>query len=131
MRVIIFALLAASLSLAADSDFTGRWDIRVPKEPRARSWWLEVIGAGTPGIKGNFVGFPGGDTDPIPQIAVQDGVLHFSADRGQGEKKTHLEYTARFVKGRLIGSMHSGSTSLDFTGVRAPEINEHDDASWK
>ena len=131
MRFIWFALVAASLGLAADTDFNGRWDIRVPKEPRARSWWLEVSGAGTPEIKGSFVGFPGGNTDPIPQIAVQDGALHFSADRGQGEKKTHLEYTAKLVNGRLIGEMHSGNTSLDWSGVRAPEINEHDDGSWK
>src|SRR5579863_6397252 len=117
MRVIIFALLAASLSLAADSDFTGRWDIRVPKEPRARSWWLEVIGAGTPNIKGSFVGFPGGNTDPIPQIAVKQGVLHFSADRGEGQKKIHLEYTAKLASGKLEGEMHNGSTTLEFTGV--------------
>src|ERR1700722_4164957 len=110
MRVILFALFAASMGLAADTDFNGRWDIRVPKEPRNRSWWLEVNGAGTPGINGSFVGFPGGNTDPIPQIAIQDGVLHFSADRGEGEKKVHLEYTAKFVGGRLVGDMHNGTT---------------------
>lgn len=97
MRLIVLAALAASVALAADSDFNGRWDIRVPKEPRARAWWLEVEGAGTPGIKGRFVGFPGGNTDPIPEIRVTDGILHFSADRGQGQKKVHLEYTAKLV----------------------------------
>ena len=59
------------------------------------------MGAGTPEIKGSFVGFPGGNTDPIPQIALQDGVLHFSAERGQGQKKIHLEYTAKLVGGKL------------------------------
>ena len=131
MRLIVLGVMAASLGLAADADFNGRWDISVPKEPRNRSWWLEVNGAGTPDIKGSFVGFPGGNTDAIPQIAVRDGVLHFSADRGQGQKKMHLAYTAKFVNGRLIGEMHNGSTMLDWTAVRAPEINEHDDGSWK
>jgi hypothetical protein len=131
MRFILVALFASSMGLAADADFNGRWDISVPKEARARSWWLEVMGAGTSGIKGNFVGFPGGNTDPIPQIALQDGVLHFSAERGQGQKKIHLEYTARLVNGKLIGQMHNGSLSLDWTGVRAPEIKEYDDGSWK
>jgi hypothetical protein len=131
MRLFIVAAIAASLSMAADSDFNGRWDITVPKEPRARSWWLEVSGAGTGNIKGSFVGFPGGNTDPIPQMAVKDGVLHFSADRGQGQKTVHLEYTAKIAGGRLEGEMHNGATMLQFTGVRAPEINEHDDGTWK
>ncbi len=131
MKLILVAGIAASLGIAADSDFNGRWDIRVPKEPRARAWWLEVQGAGTPGIKGSFVGFPGGNTDPIPQIAMKDGVLHFSADRGQGQKKIHLEYTAKLAGGKLAGDMHDGKTTLEWTGVRAPEINEHDDGTWK
>ena len=32
----------------AISDFNGRWDISVPKEPRARAWWLEVDGRRNP-----------------------------------------------------------------------------------
>jgi hypothetical protein len=131
MKLLLVTLLACSCCLAADSDFNGRWDLRVPKEPRARAWWLEVQGAGTPAIKGSFVGFPGGNTDPIPQISVTNGVLHFSADRGQGQKKTHLEYTVRLNGGKLEGEMHNGNTTLEFTGVRAPEIDEHDDGTWK
>jgi hypothetical protein len=90
-----------------------------------------VQGAGTPGIKGSFVGFPGGNTDPIPQIEIKSGVLHFSADRGQGQKKQHLAYTAKLEGGKLVGEMHNGATTLEFSGVRAPEINEHDDGTWK
>jgi hypothetical protein len=122
MRQLLLLAALASSGLAADSDFNGRWDISVPKEPRARSWWLEVSGAGTPEIKGSFVGFPGGNTDPIPKISIDQGVLHFSRER---------EYSAQLVNGRLVGEMHDGKTSLDWTGVRAPEINEHDDGSWK
>lgn len=129
MKLIVLMGLAAALCLAADSDFNGRWDIRVPKEPRNRSWWLEVSGAGSPGVKGNFVGFPGGNTDPIPVISVKDGVLHFSVDKNDG--KVHQDYTARVVGGKLVGEMKSPSLSLDFTGVHAPEINEHDDGTWK
>lgn len=131
MRLILWMGVAASFCLAADSDFNGRWDLRVPKEPRARAWWLEVQGAGTSGIKGSFVGFPGGNTDPIPKIEIKDGVLHWSADRGQGQKKVHLEYSAKIAGGKLQGEMHNGTTTLDFTGVRAPEIKEYDDGSWK
>src|ERR1035438_2465624 len=127
MRLLLLAALMASWCMAADTAFNGQWDIRVPKEPRNRSWWLEVSGAGTPDIKGNFVGFPGGNTDPIPKIAMRDGVLHFSADRG----KAHMEYTAKLADGKLVGEMHSGNTILEFTGVHAPEIKEHDDGTWK
>lgn len=126
MKLFLLTALA-SLCLAADADFNGRWDLTVPKEPRARCWWLEVTGAGTPAIKGSSVGFPGGDTDPIPQIAIKDGVLHFSADRG----KAHLEYTAKVSGGHIQGEMHNGQTTLEFFGVRAPEINEHDDGTWQ
>src|ERR1035441_1318715 len=126
MRIFLLAFLTATLALeaglAGDGGFNGRWDIGVPKEPGNRGWWLEVNGAGTPEIKGSFVGFPGGNTDPIPQIAIENGVLHFSADRGQGKNKLHLEYTAKLDGDKLVGEMHDGRTSLDWIGVRAPEI---------
>ena len=125
MRLLFWIpLLFLSYGFSADSGFNGRWDISVPKEPRNRAWWLEVIGAGTPGIRGNFVGFPGGNTDRIPQIEIRDGVLHFS-------KGPDLQYSAKLVDGKLMGEMHNGHTSLYWTGVRAPEINEHDDGSWR
>jgi hypothetical protein len=130
MKLLLVAGLAAA-AWGADRDFNGRWDLTVPKEPRSRAWWLEVQGAGTSGIKGSFVGFPGGNTDPIPQIEIKGGVLHFSADRGQGQKKQHLEYTAKLSGGKLVGEMHNGATTLEFTGVRAPEIKEYDDGRWK
>jgi hypothetical protein len=128
MKAILLAGLAATLCLAGEADFNGRWDISVPKEPKARAWWLEVSNAGTPEIKGRFVGFPGGNMDDIPKIAIEGERLHFSADR---PNNVHLDYYARFENGRLEGEMRRGTTSLEWVGVRAPEINEHDDGSWQ
>ena len=127
MRFSLVAVFVTTVCIGADRDFNGRWDLRVPKEPRSRAWWLEVEGAGTPGIKGTLVGFPGGNTDVIPKIAVEEGRLHFSVD---SSNKVHIDYYARLVNGRLEGEMRQGGAVLEFTGVRAPEINEHDDGSW-
>ena len=70
IRICLTILFSLLTMFAADKDFNGRWNIEVPKEPRNRVWWLEVTGAGTPSIKGRFVGSPGGDMNDIPQIKV-------------------------------------------------------------
>ena len=137
MRFSVLALLVGISAIAADQDFNGRWDITVPQESRSRAWWLEVTGAGTPAIKGRFVGFPGGNMDEIPRISIQNGELHFGADRTQRAKKdaqpttVHLDYTAKLVNGRLEGTMQDGRQNLKWTGVRAPEIPDKDDGSWR
>ncbi len=134
MRLTPFLLLVSAFCLsAADSDFNGRWDIRVTDEARNRAWWLEVTGAGTPNPQGRFVGAPGGNMDPIPEIAVQNGVLTFAFNRGystpQGEVKRGV-YKARFSSGKLEGTFHAGSLTEKWIGIRAPEIKDADDGSW-
>ena len=39
-------LLAAMPSIAADSDFNGRWDLTTLTQPRPRAWWVELTGVG-------------------------------------------------------------------------------------
>ena len=126
-RFLVFFLFALAAAVAADDQFNGRWDISVPQESKSRVWWLEVSGAGTPNLKGKFVGFPGGDTNDVPNISIQNGELRFSFDRGQ----THQEYTARLLDGKLAGMMRSGEQGLKWMGVRAPVITEKDDGSWR
>jgi len=120
---------------AADTQFNGRWDITVPQESRARAWWLEVTGAGTPLIQGKFVGFPGGDMNDIPHLAIQDGELTFSFDYKdfRSGKPMHRDYNARVTPdGKLEGLMRSsGGEELKFIGVHAPVIAEKDDGSWR
>ncbi len=137
--VLLFSLAVACL--AADSDFNGRWDISVPKEPRARAWWLEVTGAGTPALAGKFVGAPGGQLDVIPQIRVAGGQLEFVFERKYstpGNPRTGPErkgiYTAKLVNGKLEGAFEvagEAASKLTWTGVRTADIREHDDGSWK
>ena len=121
----ILSLLAAA-AWPADTGFNGRWDITVHHSPRMRAWWLEVEGAGTPNIKGKFVGFPGGDLNDIQHLSIENGELRFTYDGPD----VHQEYRARLVKGKLEGTFVSGGTKLDWTGARAPRIDEADDGSW-
>ena len=128
--VSILAALALAAILpaarAADKDFNGRWDIIVHKTPADRAWWLEVIGAGTPEIKGRFEGFPGGSLNDLPKPKMGDGVLRFT----WVDTRNHLDYEIHYVNGALEGQMTGGAEPLKFTGHRAPVIDEHDDGTW-
>jgi hypothetical protein len=131
MRNCVLLLLLAALPLpAADAGFNGRWDIEIPKEPRHHAWWLEVTGAGTPGIKGRFVGFPGGDMLDIQKIWIDNGELHYTFDRSGQKAVMHQEYKLKQDGKELRGTFTSGKTSLELIGHRAPVINEKDDGSW-
>jgi hypothetical protein len=129
---LLLLLLAAAPALAADSAFNGRWDIEVLNEPRHHAWWLEVNGAGTPDIKGRFVGFPGGDMLDIQKIWIDDRVLHFTFDRPGGKQQAlHQEYTAQVSGKDLKGTFTAGKQSLEWIGHRSPEIREKDDGTWR
>jgi len=135
MRGLLILALAAAGLWADDTQFNGRWDITVPKESRARAWWLEVTGAGTPALKGRFVGFPGGDMNEIAQLTIQNGELRFSFDYKDYRtgQPMHRDYTARVTPdGKLGGTMRSaGGEVLEWIGARAPVITEKDDGTWR
>lgn len=139
MRVLSFLLLAASL-FAADQDFNGRWNITVPGEARARVWWLGVEGAGASQPKGTFVGAPGGQVDPIPDLTIQNGVLRFHFERAYRLKgddpkmKRKGTYEARVVNGKLAGTFQvegRPEAAIQWSGVRAPVIKDQDGPQWK
>jgi Domain of Unknown Function (DUF1080) len=121
-------------AFAGDAQFNGRWDITVPQESRSRAWWLEVSGAGTPSLRGKFVGFPGGNMNDIPHLSIQEGELRFSFDYkdSRSGQPMHRDYTARLTPAeRLEGVVRSSQgEELKWTGVRAPVITDMDDGSW-
>lgn len=133
--LLLLLLISVIPVLGADSKFDGRWDITVPQESRARAWWLEVKGAGTPAMKGRFVGFPGGDMNDIPQLSIKNGELRFSFDNQdhRTNKAVHRDYSAHYSPGdKLVGVMRSSDGEvLKWTAVRAPVITEKDDGSWR
>jgi hypothetical protein len=137
--VFIVAFAACCLAATADDQqFNGRWDVTVNAgENRPRAWWLEVSGAGTPNLKGKFVGAPGGQVDDIPKLSISDGELRFAFERRYNrEQKNPLKgmYYARLEDGKLKGTFEiegDPSTYLEWLGVRAPVIPDKDDGTWK
>ncbi len=133
---VLLSLMAIPL-VAADAGFNGRWDIRVPGETRGRVWWLEVSGAGTPKLKGRFVGAPGGDMNDIPEISIKDGELKFVFERKyqrEADKVQRGVYRARLVADKLEGvfEVEGGKAEpVKWVGVRAPLIKDKDDGTWK
>ncbi len=146
MRLFVAACFAVACvaSTSEDQQFNGRWDIAVKGDNGSRAWWLEVSGAGSDVIKGKFVGAPGGQLDEIPKISVYDGELRFTLDKryrrdpkiSPRDPKSLQKglYWARLDGGKLKGTFEidgEPASYLEWTGVRAPAINDKDDASWK
>jgi hypothetical protein len=127
--------LAAIPSMAADSDFNGRWDITTLTRPRPRAWWVELTGVGSPKPAGKFVSAYGGDMNTLDTIAVENGELRFTiVNSGRDAKGPAPVYRARLVNGKLEGTLEtpgSAAAPLKWTGVRAPAIAEKDDGSWQ
>ncbi|MBI3683950.1 MAG: DUF1080 domain-containing protein [Acidobacteria bacterium] len=129
-RLILCSLfLLAAWPLPANPKFNGRWDISVAGHPAGRAWWLELAGVGTAAPKGTFISAYAGDLNVIDEINIKGDELVFSfRPRNQGL----LVYKARLVGDKLEGTFESGGqTRLRWTGVRAAEIREKDDGSWK
>jgi hypothetical protein len=134
-------LLAACPILAGAQDYNGRWDITTVSQPRPRAWWVELTGVGTPQATGKFVSAYGGDMNKIDKIEVVNGELHFTINAParrnpppDAPPPRNSVYTARMVDGKLDGTFQlEGQTQppTRWTGVRAPEIADQDDGTWK
>lgn len=135
MRSMSILWLTAVVALAAGEEaFNGRWDIQ--PHGLQRAWWLEITGAGTPQLKGKFVGAPGGQLDEIPEIRLEKGRLSFAFERtwriGNQRKRTRGVWTARLVNDKLEGEFRlPGQKPVRWTGFRAPVISDKDDGSWR
>jgi hypothetical protein len=140
MRKLVLFVMAVSVpGFSGDAEFNGRWNIRVVEEWRNRAWWLEVAGAGTPNLKGWFVGAPGGGLDEIPEISLLGGELRFAFNRefrvapGAPPEKRKGVWKARLSGGRLEGQFFLEGASAPpqrWTGRRAPSIADKDDGTW-
>ncbi len=135
MLIAVCAIGCCAASID-DQKFNGRWDISVNGAPPQRAWWLEVSGAGTPALKGKFVGSPVGLLDEIPKLSISDGELRFALDsryRKEHQQEKGL-YWARLDDGKLKGTFEiegDPSSYLEWIGVRAPVIPDKDDGTWK
>ena len=130
MRAMIGLVSLMAAAIAADSDYNGRWDLTTGAARRG-AWWVELKGVGTPNATGKFVSAYAGDMNNINEISVVNGGVRWVIKPPDGAA---FVYTAKLAGGRLEGTMtrdgQSGAATK-FTGVRAPEINEKDDGTWK
>jgi hypothetical protein len=131
MKTLLLVMTMATALMAADQDFNGRWDITAPATPKRSAWWMEVSGAGTAAVKGRFTGFPGGDTNDMQNVRIENGVLYFGFERG-GNYPWKGTFTAKLVDGKLVGERESSNEPkhMTWTGVRAPEIADKEDGTW-
>jgi hypothetical protein len=136
MRTLLVAfLLAGCPAFSADQDFNGRWDITTAAA-RPRPSWMQLTGVGTTTPAGKFVSAYNGDMNNIDVITVENGELKFviiPPARG-GAPTRKMIYRARLAGGKLEGTFENeGQTGppLKWTGVRAPQIADRDDGTWK
>ncbi len=137
-NALALVLVSFVSAFAADTDFNGRWDI-TPAGPAVRAWWLEVAGAGTPEPKVKFVSAYAGDLNIADEVAIRNGELVFGfrykQRRESGETvPVHSVYQARLAGSQLVGTSEtegSGQPPVKWTGVRAPDIKDKDDGSWR
>lgn len=130
MRVLIGLVCLMAAASAADSDYNGRWDLTTGAARRG-AWWVELNGVGTPNASGKFVSAYNGDMNKIDEISVSNGEIKWVI---KPPKAAPLVYTAKLAGGKLEGAMTREGQSggpTKFAGVRAPEINEKDDGTWK
>jgi hypothetical protein len=139
-KLTVLLFLISSAACSADKDFNGRWNLKASSESRNRAWWLEVTGAGTEELKGRFVGAPGGGLDEIPEIAIRNGELVFSFERGfrvvRGQEPQLKKgvWSARLIDDKLQGTFGLAGESaprLNFVGTRAPVLTDRDDGTWR
>jgi len=132
MRSLALFVLSVATAFAG-SPFDGRWDLTLTGDT-SRAWWLGLEGAGTPAAHGTFVSLYWGDLNKIDEIAVQGNKLTLGFRHKDDGKEVHDVLTATLQGGKLIGSaQREGSTgpATHFVGVRAPEIKEADDGTWR
>jgi hypothetical protein len=133
MRSLALLVLSVATAFAGSSPFDGRWDITITGDT-ARAWWLGMEGAGTPAAKGTFESAYNGDLNKIDEIAVKGGILTLGFRHKDGGKEIHDVLTASLINGKLVGTAtREGSAEpvKHWVGVRAPEIKEQDDGSWR
>ncbi len=74
--------------------------------------------------------------DEIPKLSISEGELRFALE-ARFRKDRNPEkglYWARLEDGKLKGTFEiegDPSSYLEWTGVRAPALPDHDDGSWK
>jgi hypothetical protein len=109
--------------------FLGRWDITLKTPKGEAPSWLELTRANGE-LKATMVGRWGG-ARPLPKVEINHGRLTFTSPKEEEGSKTDLQFTAKLVHGKLVGST-TGAEGGDWTwtGVRAPAMSKTAAPVW-
>lgn len=131
--VITFILLPSSVrsQTVPGSEASGHWNITVETEDGDRPSWLEIKVSGVSALVGRFVGM-GGSARPISKIKYSEdnGVYSFSIPPQwmQLDSDMHMEFTHSGET--LTGTTNFGSTTLNWTATRAPDLKRKEKPVW-
>jgi hypothetical protein len=109
--------------------FLGRWDLTL-KTPKGQvPSWLELSQVNGE-LKATMVG-RWGSARPLPKVEIAHGTLTFTSPKEEEASKTDMQFTAKLVHGRLVGSTTGpdGST-WTWTGLRAPAMMRTGSLRW-
>lgn len=113
------------------SEVSGSWNITVQTENGERPSWLYIKPSGTNALVGEFVGIDG-SARPVSEVKFSEstGVYSFTIPPQwiQTDSDMQMEFTHSNEK--LTGTTSYGSTTLNWTAVRAPELKRDHKPEW-
>lgn len=113
------------------SEVSGSWNITVETEKGEQPSWLYIKPSGISALVGKFVGIEG-SARPVSEIKYSEhtGIYSFTIPPQWIPTKTdmHMEFT--HTNGNLTGTTSYGSTTLNWTATRAPDLKRNDDPVW-
>ncbi len=120
---------ASSATQTAAKSFLGSWDLTVKAAGRVYPSWLEIYQKNGQ-LKANMVG-RWGNARPLPKVEISQGTLTFTSPKEEEGSKTDLEFTAKLVHGRLVGSAKGpNGTPWTWSGERAPKLVKTGTPKW-
>lgn len=113
------------------SEVSGTWNITVETENGDRPSWLYIKPSGVNALVGEFVGIDG-SARPVSEVKYSEhtGIYSFTIPPQwlQTDSDMHMEFT--HSNGKLTGTTSYGSTTLNWTAVRAPELKRETKPNW-
>jgi hypothetical protein len=122
MLALLFVLTSILTTFTQEDPFLGKWDITATTPQGPRAYWLELRQEN--GVVAGYFLNRTGSVLKLPQVEITSGELTFSPLSPTNRPKPIFK--AKVVGNRLVGTMTSGSDSVNWAGVRPPKWGEHD-----
>jgi len=118
-----------SATQTAMKPFLGRWDLTLKTPKGELPSWLQLSQENGE-LKATMVG-RWGNARPLPKVDITQGTLTFTSPKEEENRKTDMEFKARLVHGRLVGSTTGpDGTPWTWTGNRAPSMARTASPRW-